>query len=252
MNNINYQKELDKVISEIKSRDDKPRLLLHSCCAPCSSYCLVYLREYFDITCFFYNPNITDVVEYFKRLSELERLASELNRETGVNLSTNGSRSEKAMDISSIKVIDGGYKQEEFFNAVKGFEKEPEGGLRCRECFALRLKKTYEAAKSGHFDYFTTTLTISPLKNAAVINEIGQSLVCGSISAEADVNDKNDFGGTPMWLPSDFKKKGGYQRSIELSREYNLYRQNYCGCCFSIRDIADNGDAIENSNLGDK
>lgn len=214
MNDVNYQKELDKIIAGLDDESVKPRLLLHSCCAPCSSYCLVYLREHFDITCFFYNPNITDVVEYFKRLSELERLATALNAET---------------DGVPIKVLDGGFKQEEFFTVVRGLENEPEGGLRCRECFTLRLKKTFEAACAGDFDYFTTTLTISPLKNARLINEIGFSL--------ADDDSKAGTCGKLLWLPSDFKKKGGYQQSIELSKKYDLYRQNYCGCCYSLRDI---------------
>ena len=222
-NNINYQKELDKVIAGLDAAR-RPRLLLHSCCAPCSSYCLIYLKEYFDITCYYYNPNITDVVEYFKRLSELERLAAAINEE------------QDALGIAGtgqpIRVIDGGFNPSEFFDAARGLENEREGGLRCKECFKLRLYKSYEAALAGGFDYYTTTLTISPLKNAQLINEIGASFADGITEtgiAQAD-------GITLKWLPSDFKKKGGYQQSIELSKKYGLYRQNYCGCCYSMRD----------------
>ena len=168
MNKINYQKELDRVIDKITGEGKVPKLLLHVCCAPCSSYCLEYLSKYFDITVYFYNPNISFAVEY-----------------------------------------------------VKGLENEPEGGKRCEKCFRLRLESSARYAKERGFDYFTTTLTISPLKNAQLLNSIGSELA--------------EKYGVP-WLYSDFKKREGYKRSIILSKEYDLYRQNYCGCVFSKRD----------------
>lgn len=197
MNKINYQKKLDRVIGEIG--DSRPKLLLHSCCAPCSSYVLEYLSEYFQITVFYYNPNIDSAQEYEKRVGEQQRLIREMN-------------------LDGIRVIDGGYDPEVFYRAVRGYEKEPEGGERCRKCYRLRLQETARRAAEGRFDYFTTTLTISPLKNARWLNEIGQ--------------EEGEKYGVPF-LPSDFKKKGGYQRSIQLSKEYSLYRQNFCGCIFS-------------------
>lgn len=208
MNKVNYHKETEKVIASLT---DRPRLLLHSCCAPCSSYCLIYLLPHFDITCFYYNPNITDADEYDKRIRELVRLSDTLNEEFAP--------SEK---ITPIKVIAGDYEPEVFLEAVKkgGLENCPEGGDRCRMCFGMRLRKTYELACAEGFDYFTTTLTISPLKDAQVINDIGYA-----------VADSSEDG--PMWLPSDFKKNDGYKRSIELSRKYDLYRQSYCGCIYS-------------------
>ena len=197
-NNVNHQKELEKIIASLEGR---PKLLLHSCCAPCSSYCLIYLLPHFDITCFYYNPNITDKDEYEKRTAELHRLVAMLNEEYS----------------SSIEVIDGPYEPDKFVSAAEGggLATCPEGGDRCRMCFSMRLGKAYEAAVAGGFEYFTTTLTISPLKNAEVINTIGYGI-----------------GGT-MWLPSDFKKHDGFRQSIELSRKYGLYRQNYCGCEYS-------------------
>ena len=204
VNNINYQSELDKISEGLKISGIRPKLLLHSCCAPCSSYCLIYLREYFDITSFYYNPNISDESEYVKRFNELVRLANALNGESHPG--------------ADIEVVDGFYGSEEFFAAAKGLEREPERGARCTECFRLRLGKTAEYAAENGFDYFTTSLTISPLKNAALINSVGMA-----------VAEQNGA----VWLPSDFKKRGGYQQSIELSKKYNLYRQNYCGCDFS-------------------
>lgn len=204
VNNINYQSELDKISEGLKISGIRPKLLLHSCCAPCSSYCLIYLREYFDITSFYYNPNISDESEYVKRFNELVRLANALNGESHPG--------------ADIEVVDGLYGSEVFFAAAKGLEREPERGARCTECFRLRLGKTAEYAAENGFDYFTTSLTISPLKNAALINSVGMA-----------VAEQNGA----VWLPSDFKKRGGYQQSIELSKKYNLYRQNYCGCDFS-------------------
>ncbi|MBQ9766411.1 MAG: epoxyqueuosine reductase QueH [Lachnospiraceae bacterium] len=198
MNNMNYQKELDKIIAGL---GDKRKLLLHSCCAPCSSYVLEYLSEYFDITVLYYNPNITYEEEYKYRKEEQKRLISQMPE-----------------GKHKIDFMDCDYEPKEFFDKVKGYEKEPEGGARCKLCFELRLKKTAELAAENGFDWFTTTLSISPLKNAQLLNEIGQVL-----AREYNV----------PYLVSDFKKKNGYKRSIELSKEYDLYRQDYCGCIYS-------------------
>lgn len=203
MNKRNYQKELDKVLSDIKKEGTIPTLFLHSCCAPCSSYCLEYLSEYFAITVFYYNPNIFPDSEYEDRVNEQERLIEEMNGE-GVR--------------NKICLVKGEYRPEVFYQAVKGLEKEPEGGARCTECFKLRLNEAARLAKEGGFDYFTTTLTISPLKDAERLNRIGE-----------EAGEKNGV----KFLNSDFKKKNGYKRSTELSKEHNLYRQNYCGCVYS-------------------
>ena len=200
MNNINYQRELDRVISLHQSRGETPRLLLHVCCAPCSSYCLEYLSRYFLITVYYYNPNISIKEEYLHRLHEEQRLVSEMDF------------------VNPVTVVEGRYEPREFFEAVRGLEQEPEGGRRCEKCFALRLDSAAQMARDGGYDYFTTTLTISPLKNAHMLNEIG--------AAAGETHGVK-------WLYSDFKKKEGYKRSIVLSKKYNLYRQNYCGCIFS-------------------
>ena len=202
MNKRNYQKELDAIIENVKQGGAQvPTLFLHSCCAPCSSYCLEYLAPYFKITVFYYNPNISAESEYQHRVAEQKRLIEIYNQEG------------KGQHID---VIEGDWQPADFYEAVKGYENIPEGGERCFRCFELRLRETaLQAAKRG-FDYFGTTLTISPLKNAQKLNEIGESLA-----------------GDVKWLPSDFKKKGGYGRSIELSHQYNLYRQDFCGCSFS-------------------
>ncbi len=202
MQNRNYQRELDALIEDNEKRGLVPRLLLHSCCAPCSSYCLEYLARYFDITILYYNPNITNAEEYRKRVSEQRRLISELPVKNAVTFA------------------EGEYVPEDFYAAAKGLERVPEGGERCFRCYRLRLEYAARYAAEHGFDYFCTTLSISPLKNAAKLNEIGAEL--------------SGIYKVP-WLPSDFKKKGGYKRSIELSREYGLYRQNYCGCEFSKR-----------------
>lgn len=216
MNTVrNYQKELDKIIERISLDSKQPRLLLHSCCAPCSSYVLEYLRSYFRITVFYYNPNISMDEEYRKRVAEQKRLIAAYNEMYQANQTTASSVCQTAYPID---IIEGDYEPEEFFTAVKGLEQCPEGGERCFICYEMRLRKTSQLALAGKYDYFATTLTISPLKNAAKINEIGER-----IAKECGVS----------WLPSDFKKKGGYQRSIELSKEYDLYRQNYCGCVYS-------------------
>lgn len=237
MNSVrNYQKELDIIIEDIRRKAsdletyEPPRLLLHSCCAPCSSYVLEYLRRFFRITVFYYNPNISMEEEYIKRVAEQKRLIAVYNK----NLKQRQrSQAELQQDVLTesrlrmaneagtaypIEIIEGDYEPELFFETVKGLEECPEGGERCFACYELRLRKTSQVGKGGNYDYFTTTLTISPLKNAPKLNEIGERL-----SAECGVK----------WLPSDFKKKGGYQRSIELSKEYDLYRQNYCGCVYS-------------------
>ncbi len=193
---MNYSIELEKIIKSNGSK--KPSLLLHACCAPCSSYVLEYLASHFNITLFFYNPNIYPEDEYKKRLDELKRLVREMKL--------------------NIKVLEEHYVPDEFFEISKGLENIPEGGERCRKCYRLRLQKTAEAAKADRYDFFCTTLSISPHKNAECINEIGNEL-------------SKDYG--TAFLPSDFKKKNGYKRSIELSKKYNLYRQNFCGCIFS-------------------
>ena len=207
MNNINYQKILDKELDRIQSNNITPTLLLHSCCAPCSSYVIEYLSKYFKITVFYYNPNISPDNEYRYRANEQKRLIESMPLE------------------NPVEFLEGEYIPDDFFDISKGLENEPEGGARCAKCFNLRLSKTAETAKQGNYDYFTTTLTISPLKNAKLINNIGIEL-----SKKYDV----------PYLQSDFKKKNGYKRSIELSKEYNLYRQNFCGCVFSKRDATIN------------
>ncbi|WP_315067781.1 epoxyqueuosine reductase QueH [uncultured Clostridium sp.] len=205
MNKINYQKELDLLIENLVKDKKAPRLLLHSCCAPCSSYVLEYLSKYFKITIFFYNPNIYPLEEYSRRVVEQKRFISEL-------------KVEHAIDF-----IEGKYDTENFYEISKGLENEREGGIRCFKCYELRLKEAAVIAKDKGYDYFTTTLSISPHKNAQKLNEIGQKL-----GTEYNIK----------YLYSDFKKKEGYKRSIELSNEYNLYRQDYCGCIFSKNERA--------------
>ena len=216
-NNRNYSKELESRIEIFKKEGRRPKVLLHACCAPCSSYCLEYLREYFDITVFFYNPNITSESEYRKRVDEEKRLIAEYNRQIDEN-DFEGMNSDK--DAGKIDIIEGDYKPSDFYEAVKGYEECKEGGERCRKCFELRLNETAKVAERNGFEYFTTTLTISPLKNAAVLNEVGEE-------AAKEIGDRVSF------LPSDFKKKNGYKRSIELSHKFDLYRQDFCGCSFS-------------------
>lgn len=203
MNKINYQKELDKVIEVLQRQGRVPRLLLHSCCAPCSSYVLEYLSRYFEITVFYYNPNIYPPEEFGKRVEEQKRLIAQLPAE------------------HPISFLDGPYEPERFYEMARGLEQLPEGGERCFKCYRLRLSETAEMARAGKYDYFTTTLSISPLKNAEKLNEIGGQLA-------------KDYG--VDYLYSDFKKRNGYKRSTELSREYGLYRQDYCGCVFSMRE----------------
>ena len=207
MNKRNYQKELDKKLEELQKEEKVPTLFLHSCCAPCSSYVLEYLSRYFEITVFYYNPNIYPPSEYEERTSEQERLIREFNREW-----------EYEADRHPIHFVAGTYVPDDFYAAAKGLEQEPEGGARCAVCFRLRLEETARRAAAGGFDWFCTTLTVSPHKNAAVINAIGEAL-----AAQHGV----------AWLPSDFKKRDGYRQSIALSHTYDLYRQDYCGCLFA-------------------
>ncbi len=197
---INYQKKLEEIIAKEQKEGRVPTLLLHSCCAPCSSYVLEYLSEYFKITVLYYNPNISPVTEYEARVAEQARLIAELPTKHPVSF------------------LAGDYRPEEFYESVKGLEHCPEGGERCTVCYELRLREAAEAAWRGGFDYFTTTLSISPLKDAKRLNSIGKRL-------------GEEYG--LSYLYSDFKKKNGYKRSTELSAQYGLYRQDYCGCVFS-------------------
>ncbi len=199
---INYQKKMDEEIAVLQ-KEPRSRLLLQCCCAPCSSAVLAVLVPHFDVTVYFYNPNIHPQSEYEKRLAQLPKLLA--GAEYG----------------ERIQVLEAPYMPDDFFAATKGLEQEPEGGVRCTECFRLRLRGTAQQAKALGFDYFTTTLTVSPHKNATLLNEIGLKL-----GAEYGVK----------FLPSDFKKKEGYKESIRLSKAYGLYRQNYCGCVFSLRE----------------
>lgn len=218
MNKRNYQKELDKVIEGLNYR---PSLLLHSCCAPCSSYVLTYLRRYFDITVLYYNPNIYPPEEFDKRAAEQERLIDVLNKKAAEDRSeteVQGNRTERS---GAVRFIRGEYDPRTFFEMAKGFEDVPEGGERCFKCYELRMREAAEYARDGGYDYFTTTLSISPLKNAEKINETGEKL-------------EKEYG--VRHLPSDFKKRNGYKISCELSREYNLYRQDYCGCVYSRQE----------------
>ena len=206
MDKINYQKKLDQIIIGLEKASaadpawQKPLLFLHACCAPCSSYVLEYLHQYFRIIVFYYNPNITPEEEYRKRISELARFIHDAGYEEEITL------------------IEGRYDPERFFAMARGMEHLPERGQRCYHCYELRMREAAQEAVAHHADYFTTTLSISPHKNAAWINEIGQRLA-------------EEYG--VAHLPSDFKKKSGYLRSIELSQQYGLYRQNYCGCIYS-------------------
>ncbi|WP_044957150.1 epoxyqueuosine reductase QueH [Butyrivibrio sp. LC3010] len=215
MNKVNYAKELEKKIKEFEKEGRRPRILLHACCAPCSSYCLEYLRQYFDVTVFFYNPNIMNAAEYRKRVDEEKRLIAEYNRQVDEQTFEGMKSDERA---GKIEIIEGDYIVSDFLEAVKGLEDCPEGGDRCTKCFELRLEETAKIALKEKFEFFTTTLTISPLKDADRLNRIGQSM-----SEKYGVS----------FLPSDFKKKEGYKRSIELSHKFGLYRQDFCGCEFS-------------------
>lgn len=200
--NRNYQKELERILAAIPE-GSVSTLLLHSCCAPCSSYVLEYLSDYFAVTVLYYNPNIYPEEEFRHRADEQKRLIENMPAR------------------HPARFIEGRFDSREFYDAVRGLEHIPEGGERCHACFRLRLEETARIAAENGFDYFTTTLTISPLKNGVVLNKIGEETA-------------SRFG--IAWLPSDFKKKNGYKRSVELSSEYGLYRQDYCGCVFSKRE----------------
>ena len=202
-NKENYQLSLERTLKSIEGLENKKTLLLHACCAPCSSYVLEYLSKYFDITLFFYNPNIYPEEEFRFREDELRRLIGEMPLPSGVN------------------IISGRYDPSEFFDIARGYEELHEGDERCRRCYALRLEESARAAKEGGFDYFCTTLSISPYKNAEWLNTIGK-----------EMSEKYGVG----YLFSDFKKKNGYKRSCQLSEQYSLYRQDYCGCVFSKRE----------------
>lgn len=199
-NQRNFQKELDKFVLKLQEEKKVPTILLHSCCAPCSSHCIEYLSQYFRVTVFYYNPNISYEEEYRKRVEEEKRFIMEFPTKYPVEF------------------IEGDYDTSKFYDMAKGLEKCPEGGERCFKCYELRLRETAKLAKEKGFDYFTTTLSISPLKSSLKLNEIGLKL-------------EEEYG--MKYLLSDFKKKNGYKRSIELSKEYNLYRQNFCGCVYS-------------------
>lgn len=207
---MNYQKELDALLTAFQPETTvKPSLLLHACCGPCSSYVLEYLFKYFDITVFYYNPNIYPQEEYQRRLAELRKLYETFP---------------PALE-GKVKVVEEAYDPEDFYKAVGTRQEpeladEPEKGERCRRCYEFRLRRAFEYATTGGYDYFCTTLSISPFKDAEKLNVIGQEL-------EAE----NPYG--PHWLPSDFKKKGGFKRSLEISEEYGMYRQDYCGCIYS-------------------
>lgn len=200
MNKINYDKQFSEIT---KNLSNKPTLLLHSCCAPCSTLCIDRLKPFFDLTIFYYNPNMSDSTEYEKRKNEQIRYIEHLNA-LGDN----------------IKFVEIGFCQDDYNQIAKGLEKEPEGGKRCYLCYKLRLAKTFELAQNRGFNYFCSTLSVSPYKNADWLNKIGLSL------------EKNDT----KWLPTDFKKREGYKISRQMAREQNLYEQNYCGCIYSKRD----------------
>ena len=202
-NKENYQLLLERTLCSLEGLEKKKTLLLHACCAPCSSYVLEYLSKYFDITLFFYNPNIYPEEEFRFREDELRRLIGEMPLPRGVN------------------IISGRYEPTEFFDIARGYEELPEGDERCHRCYALRLEESARAAKEGGFDYFCTTLSISPYKNAEWLNTLGK-----------EMSEKYGVG----YLFSDFKKKNGYKRSCQLSEQYSLYRQDYCGCVFSKRE----------------
>ena len=197
---MNYQKELEKIIEKL-DLNSRPKLLLHACCGPCSSYVVEYLSKYFDITIYYYNPNIYPKEEYTRRLNELKKFMGIFN--------------------NNIKIIEEIYNEEDYNSAVKNLEHLGEKSIRCYNCYEFRMDKAAKYAKENNYDYFTTTLSISPHKNSKWINEIGSIL-------EQKYNIK--------YLYSDFKKKEGYKRSLELSKEYNLYRQDYCGCKYSKKE----------------
>ena len=213
---MNYQKQLDAILTNVSlsNSSTKPTLLLHACCGPCSSYVLEYLYKFFDITVFYYNPNIYPPAEYERRFAELKKLYEVFPPATE----------------GKVEVVETDYEPEDFYTAVGTREEpelavEPEKGERCRRCYEFRLKRAFEYAAVHQFDYFCTTLSISPFKDAEKLNVIGEQL-------EREAKEKSSEK-VPHWLPSDFKKKGGFKRSLEISAEYGMYRQDYCGCIYS-------------------
>ena len=216
----NYQKQLDELLKGLAGSATKPSLLLHACCGPCSSYVLEYLSKYFQITVLYYNPNIYPQAEYERRLAELKKLYERFG----------------PVVEQGVKLVECEYEPDQFYEAVgvrsqPELATEPEKGERCRRCYKLRLKRAFNYAKENHFDYFCTSLSISPFKDAIKINEIGVQL-------------ENET--APKWLVSDFKKKGGFKRSLELSEEYGMYRQTYCGCIYSMNNKS-NPDSLTSS-----
>ena len=199
---MNFQKLLEEEIELVKEKGIRPKLLIHACCGPCSSYVIEYLNKYFDITIYYYNPNIYPTVEFLRRYDELEKFIKEFNKKNNIEI--------------KLDAVD--YETKEFYEAIRGLEHMGEKSRRCYNCYKLRMTKAAQYAKENNYDYFTTTLSISPYKNANWINEIGKKL-------EEKIGIK--------YLYSDFKKNDGYKRSLELSKEYNLYRQEYCGCVYS-------------------
>lgn len=216
-NQINYFKELEKTVAAWHARGAVPSVLLHSCCAPCSSSCLEYLTPHCSVTVLYFNPNITTSEEYEYRLAEQKRLISEMPF------------------VNPVNIIEGRYEPQEFFNMAAGLEDAPERGARCHKCYGMRLAETAKVAREQGFDYFATTLTLSPLKPSDVINSIGLSLN-GSGEVMTGTEKYEYQSGRALYLPTDFKKNNGYLRSIQLSEQYGLYRQNYCGCIYSKRN----------------
>ena len=215
---INYQKKLDELIAELTAAGRRPSLLLHACCGPCSSYVLEYLSKYFQITVLYYNPNIYPQEEYERRLAELKKLYERFG---------------PVVDYG-VKLVECEYEPEQFYEAVGVRDEpelatEPEKGERCRRCYKFRLQRAYDYAAANHFDYFCTSLSISPFKDAVKINELGIELERAQLTG-AEISETS-----PKWLFSDFKKKGGFKRSLELSEEYGMYRQAYCGCVYSMK-----------------
>ena len=225
---VNYQKKLDDLLAKLASGGEgsKPSLLLHACCGPCSSYVLEYLSKYFQITVLYYNPNIYPQAEYERRLAELKKLYEHFP---------------PAMN-TGVKLVECEYDPEQFYAAVgvrdqPELANEPEKGERCRRCYKFRLQRAYDYAAANNFDYFCTSLSISPFKDAVKINELGVEIE-GQMLADTDAGKTSASTATsPKWLFSDFKKKGGFKRSLELSEEYGMYRQTYCGCVYSMKNL---------------
>lgn len=216
---INYQKKLDQLIAELSAAGRRPSLLLHACCGPCSSYVLEYLSKYFQITVLYYNPNIYPQAEYERRLAELKKLYEKFP---------------PALQ-AGVKLVECEYEPEQFYEAVGVRDQpelatEPEKGERCCRCYKFRLQRAYDYATANNFDYFCTTLSISPFKDAMKINELGAEIERVQLAGTAHSEN------APKWLFSNFKKKGGFKRSLELSEEYGMYRQTYCGCVYSMKN----------------